>query len=238
MRSDEVTASGTIVPAAAMLQDRQHRRRRHRDVIAEKIGQQRSPSPIRHVVEMGDVLEPDLLDHELAEGAGAGRAAVDRRGPALRKRDQLLERLHAETGLRREREAFAADHRDMGEVGDRVIADVGIFGRTQDVRPGAGDQQGVAVGIGPHHGGGGDRAPGADAVLDVELLPEHLRQMIGGDAAKPVGRAAGAERNNDLDRPARPLLRRCCGRSVERNKQDRRSQLEGLDRRHVFLVCR
>ncbi len=125
---------------------------------------------------------------------------------ALRQRDQLLERLHAEARLRRQRVALAADHGDVGEVADRVVADVGVLGRPHDVRARAADQQRVAVGVGARDVLRRHRAAGADPVLDVELLLEGLRQVIGGDAAEPVGGAAGAERHHHLHRPVRPVL--------------------------------
>ena len=97
-----------------------------------------------------------------------------------------------------------------------------ILGRPHDVRAGAADQQRVAVGIGARDVLGRHRAAGADPVLDVELLLEGLRQMIGGDAAEPVGGAAGAERHHHLHRPVRPVLRlpaRCRPATASREQQ-------------------
>ena len=58
-----------------LLKDRQDRRRRHRNVVAEEIRQQRRAAAIGHVIEVGDLAQLHLLDHELAERARAGRAA-------------------------------------------------------------------------------------------------------------------------------------------------------------------
>jgi hypothetical protein len=43
-----------------------------------------------------------------------------------------------------------------------------------------------------------DHAAGADAIFDVDLLMQSCPQMLGGDAAQRVGRAAGRKRRDEL----------------------------------------
>ena len=71
-----------------------------------------------------------------------------------------------------------------------------------------GHDQRVAVGLrmGGHFGG--DIAVGAGAVLDEERLAHRLGQALRQQPRGDVGRAAGRDRHQHLDRPRRILLRR------------------------------
>src|SRR6476659_9486087 len=51
-----------------------------------------------------------------------------------------------------------------------------------------------------------DIAVGAGLVLDDDLLPQTARQILADEAGAHVGRAAGRERYDETNRPARPVL--------------------------------
>ena len=71
-----------------------------------------------------------------------------------------------------------------------------------------------------------DVAAAARFVLDHDLLAEHARQVIGDGAGADVGRAAGREGHDEMDRPGRPALRRGDRRSERNERQDRGSERE------------
>ena len=66
-------------------------------------------------------------------------------------------------------------------------------------------QDGVAVGLGPGHRGRADVAAGPAAVLDHDLLAQVPGHPRGDETRHEVGRAAGRERHDERDGPARIL---------------------------------
>ena len=75
------------------------------------------------------------------------------------------------------------------------------------MRAGIADQERVAVGgrlgdarAADHAGGGGD-------VLDHDRLPEQLAHALRLDARADIDAATGGKRNDERDRPRRPILR-------------------------------
>ncbi len=126
---------------------------------------------------------------------------------------QLGDRLDAQRAAGNEHEAVGGFHRDMGEVLQRVVADIGIDRRAGQVRAGAGVDEGVAVGLGARDLRGAKRACAAGAVLDEELLLEGGAQLAPPGAA-PVGpscrRPRTAPRSSRASRasPARAQGRR------------------------------
>ena len=73
---------------------------------------------------------------------------------------------------------------------------------------------------------GADHAAGAGAVLDHEGLAETLLQDAADLARRDVGGAAGAEGNDDLDRPRRIILRGALRRNKGRSRKQRHRQRE------------
>jgi hypothetical protein len=136
--------------------------------------------------------------------------------------------------MRDDDEAFAADHGDMREVGQRIEAEVRRGGGREDVRAVAADHQGVAVGIGAHDLRGADHPAAARAVLDIELLLEGLRQLLGDEAPHAVGGAGGGEGHDDLHRTVGPILgmgraaRERAGRCEQCGRETDRTQLAHL----------
>jgi hypothetical protein len=148
-----------------------------------------------------------LLDHERAERRLAGRRHVERARVALGELQQLGKVFHAQRGIRDDDEALAADHGDMGEVHERIEPEIGSGGWREDMRAIAADHQGVAVGIGACDWEGVDHAAAASAVLDIELLLEGLRQLLGDEPSHAVGGAGGREWHDDFHWPVGPVLR-------------------------------
>ena len=105
---------------------------------------------------------------------------------------------HHEIGIvdRRHRRKVAHQHERL--VGDqRLVGGVGV--RHQEQR--------VAVGRRTRDRLGAQDRAGARTVLDHERLLERFGQVLAELAGKDIGRAAGRERHDDLDRPCRIGLR-------------------------------
>jgi hypothetical protein len=68
-------------------------------------------------------------------------------------------------------------------------------------------EQRVAVGGGPRGRLGGERAVGAGAVLDHELLAQPVGEPLADEARDAVGIAARREADQQTHRPLRPGLR-------------------------------
>jgi hypothetical protein len=95
----------------------------------------------------------------------------------------------------------------MGKIAHSVIADMTAESRRDHVGCDAGDDQSISVGLGCGTRGSADDPTAACAVLDVELLAEHGREVLGNDAAEDVRCSAGRERSDDLHGLIRPVLR-------------------------------
>src|SRR5690606_59492 len=65
--------------------------------------------------------------------------------------------------------------------------------------------------------GGAQSATRAGAILDDDLLAPDLGELLAEQAGRDIGRAAGRERNNEANRPLRPVLRG----SVQRDERER-----------------
>jgi hypothetical protein len=110
------------------------------------------------------------------------------------------------------RQRDAANRRD---VANEVEAEILIV-RRADGRGGADQEQRVAVGRRGDDGFDPDRAAGAGAVLDDELLAKPLRQPFANEPGKNVGRAAGSKADDHMYRPCPISLRGSdadCGRT-------------------------
>ena len=178
-------------------------RRHHRDVARGEIGHARRRAFVGNV---GDVRHADQLLEQLAgqigHGAGAGRAVgqLGRIGPGVV--DELLERVgghrlvHHDAGRRDRHDVDRLEvlHRIVGRlVGDR---------RNDDLGAGVAEQQRLAVGRRARHFGRADHAAAAAFVLGHDGAELGLHPL-GPKPADHVGRAAGRERHDQLDRPLR-----------------------------------
>ena len=119
--------------------------------------------------------------------------------------DEFGDGLHRQLAVHHQHERIGPEHADRRQVLDRVIGHLGHGRQDHDLRLHA-PQQRVAVGGRARDAFDRDRAAGAGAVLDHELLAEHVAEALRDDARHAVGVAAGRERHDDLHRPVRPVL--------------------------------
>ena len=99
-------------------------------------------------------------------------------------RNEVLVAAHAACRVHRQHDRRAGHIGDVGEVAERVVAELGIADRQQHQLGDVGEREIVAAGrrIGDRlHA---DRAAGAGAGLDEELLLEHTRQVVGHQAVR------------------------------------------------------
>jgi hypothetical protein len=114
---------------------------------------------------------------------------------------------------------------DGREILARVVTGVGIETWIDRHRAGVTEQERVAVGLGLGDRPGAERAAGAAAVVDHDVLLERDRKLFRNDASDRIDAAARRERHDKRDGPRRPALRRC-GRRQRRERGRARSQLQ------------
>jgi hypothetical protein len=119
------------------------------NVVSQQVGHDRPAAAVWNVIECRQQprLAQKLLDHEGAERGLPRRAHVQRRRLRLGELHQLGERGHPQSRIGHDDEAFAPDHGDVGEIRERVIAEICGGGGREYVRPISADHQGVAVRI-------------------------------------------------------------------------------------------
>ena len=194
----------------AGLDMRQRGRQRHAadlDVARHQIADRRAAAAIDDVAELHVLLVGDILRHHVADRADARRHVLHAVRRLLHQRDQLLEAVHAERRMHHEHVGRPAEIGDVGEVLDRIEARVLVHRRRQHMRRHAGNLQRVAIGRRARDLGGADQAAAAGAVLDEELLPERLAELLGEHAAEQIVGAAGRIGHDHLA-PACPAIRR------------------------------
>jgi hypothetical protein len=110
--------------------------------------------------------------------------------------------------------------------GDGLVVGLHAARRPEDVRAEAARHQCVAVRFRARDLRRAERAAGAWAVLDHELLLERPGEVFGDQTCHPVGAAAGGEGDHHTHRLGRPFLRGGAGR------QGRGEQTDGKDGTH------
>jgi hypothetical protein len=172
-----------------------------------------------HDVEAGHRLE-QLAGHVIGR-AGAGRRVIELPGLGLRERNQLLQRSGLHVGIHDEHEIRIVDRRDRREIAhqrERLVRHQRLVDRVR-VRH---QQQRVAVGGALRNDLGADDRAAAGTVFDDERLAHGLLQALREEARVDVGRAAGRERHDDLDRPRRIVV----GGRIDRDGGEQGSQGE------------
>ncbi len=102
----------------------------------------------------------------------------------------------------------AAEIGDVGEIAHRIEPGVlGVHRRRQHVGRHARRHQRVAVGLAARHRLGTDETAAAGAVLDEELLPEGLTQLLREYSRQQVVSAARRIGDHDAHRLRRPIGR-------------------------------
>ena len=135
----------------------------------------------------------------------------------LGERRDVGQRGHAKRRMRRQRDRLPRklDHRrQILQRIDTHLVDVRVaahrLGPNEDC---------VAVGRALGDALDPEIAVGAGFVLHHDLLAERPRQVLGDDAGADIGRAAGRERHDEVDRAGRPVFRRRGERSGEDDDQ-------------------
>ena len=205
-----------------MRQRRRQADQAERDLAADQIGDQLAAAAVRHVldVEPAGLLLEQLAGEVLRRG-GARRAEGELAGLALGELDQLLQRIGLQRRVRDDQVRAEDRVGDRRKVLDRIMVELGVHRRRDHVDVGVHEQR-VAVGRGARHVVGADQAAAAGAVLHDHLV-ERVRHDRGHRARGQVHRAAGGERDDQIDRLAleRELLG---GRSDRKQGQDRGGQ--------------
>jgi hypothetical protein len=159
---------------------------------------------------------------EVPAGAGAERGVVQFPGMRLGVIDQLLDR--AKRRIRRHQQDVlgGGDQHDGIEVLDRVELRARLQRHVDRERLRA-EMERVAVRRRLRRGGGADVAASARAVLDDDVLPPRLGELLGDDAAERVDGAAGGKRDQHAHGPLGIALRRCARIGREQRSRDHRA---------------
>ncbi len=120
---------------------------------------------------------------EMDAAADAGRGVVELARFRLGEIDQFADRVNRQGRVDQHDQRAGADQADGREILARVVADIRIERRIDAERPGTADHQRVAVRRAPGDLAGRDRAAGAGAVLDHDLLAERPAHLVGNRCA-------------------------------------------------------
>ena len=118
-----------------------------------------------------------------------------------------------------ERERDVAQPGDRLEISDRIVGELLEQVLVGGMRRVAGDEHGMPVGRSARHVRRRGLAAGARDVLDDDRPALRGIELLAQDARKRIGRAAGGERDDELDRPRRKILRRRRCRNEHRRRQ-------------------
>ena len=139
--------------------------------------------------------------------AAAGGAEGELVRLCLRERDHVIDRPGGNLRIDRHDQRQFRDQDDGRKILHRVIGQVGVDVRADAVGCDRIQQQGVAVRVrfGDLRGGGG--AAGAGAIADHDRLSQRVGKLGADQPADEIGRAAGRNRDNELNRAVRIVLR-------------------------------
>ena len=157
-----------------------------------------------HHPSAGQFLEQ--LGGKMRPAADAVGAVIEFARPRLHIGDEIDERVHRQRRRDREHRRRVRDQRDRLEIGLRLERELLVerwIGGETDAR----DQQGVSVGLGADRGQRAEIGVRAGTVEHDERLAETLAEPVADQPRQQLGPAAGRERNDDLHRPGRIVLR-------------------------------
>jgi len=190
---------------------------RHRDVdaVADDFGQCRRDALEGDVYELDARLGHEEFGGEVGGGALAAGAVGQRAGLRLGERDHVAQRLRRQARARHHDRGRLDRERHRHEVLERIVRQLRVQGGGDHVRA-VGEHERVPVRRRLGDLRGADRAAGAAAILDHELVGELLRQLLRDGPRGDVGQSAGRERHHDADRLGRPgALRERRGRGEQ-----------------------
>ncbi len=160
-----------------------------------------------HDVLVGHLLRRDLgVVHEVVErklGDAGHRGGVELAGFGARALHELGDGLDLHRGRHADAEDGRGVARDRHDVG-RIVGQLLVLERMDDEVAARSPQEGVVV-VGGEHGLDRDDAVAAGPVIDHDRLAPFLLEPFLDQPRADVGAGAGAEGNDEADRPLRPL---------------------------------
>ena len=155
------------------------------------------------------------------------RAAAARGGEGefarlrFRQRDHVRDGLGGKLGVDRHDQRQFRDQDDGRKVLHRVVGQVCIDVRADAVGRDRIQQQRVAVGVRLGDLRGGGRAAGAAAIVDDDRLPQRVGKLRPDEPGNDIGRAAGRNGDDELDRAVRVVRLSARGVRPERGQRPR-----------------
>src|SRR5262245_58528464 len=128
-----------------------------------------------------------------------GRRVVHLSGPRLYPSDEFLWCARVDRGMNDQEVGTAADQADGSKVTLGVVRQL-LIERGTNGMSGSGDEQRTAVRSGPRHYGGTDLTIGSGTVVDDDLVPDTLGELVGDNAGQ---RVIGTARRLGDDQPHR-----------------------------------
>ncbi|MCY1238800.1 hypothetical protein D9M72_515570 [compost metagenome] len=157
--------------------------------------------------ELHALLQRQLFHGQVQRSHAARRAIGQPARIGLGVGDVLLHGLDRRIGRHHQAERIAGEVDDVAQVLDRVPVDLGGVRQAVDRHGNLGQR--VAVRRGGLHHLRGQHATGAGLVLDDHRLAQDLGRVLGQDAERDVGGAAGGVANHQADRALRELVGLC-----------------------------
>jgi hypothetical protein len=139
---------------------------------------------------------------EVLRVADAAGRVGERPGRGLGRREEVVQRPERGAAADRQDIGDASHEADRRQVALRIVAQLFQMRVDRDLA-GRGQQQGVAVGIGPRHPLGTDHPAGAGHVVDDHRLPHAGLEVLGHEPGHAVDAAARRVGDDDGDRARR-----------------------------------
>ena len=176
------------------------------DVAAHDGLRQVGAALVGYVLQLDPQLLGDQLGGEVRAGQRAGGPVGEPARVGLGPADEIGPGLEGRIGGHDDAEGIARHVDDVGDVLDRVPVDLGRVGQAEHAQRNL--RQRVAVGRRGLQLLRRQGAAGTGLVLDDDGLPQDLSRRCRPGAHGDVGRAAGREGNDELDRPGGERLRK------------------------------
>jgi hypothetical protein len=169
----------------------------------DQVAQRRAGAGVRDVGDEGLGLQLEQLAGQVVRGAGAGRAVVELARAALHQLEEGLEVGPDVLRVDHHHLRHAGHQRERDQVLLEVVVELGVHRRRDGVVHRAHEDV-VAVGRRARRDAGAQRAAGAAAVVDDQLLAGLLGELRRQRPGEGVGAAAGRERHDHHHRLGRP----------------------------------
>ncbi len=202
----------------------------------DEIGRRRRAALVGHVHDLHAGHRLEELHAQVRGGADAGGAVGELAGIRFRIGDELGDGGRRHRRVDRHHVRRHADQADVGDVLQRVVAEILVERGPDAVRADVAEHEAVAVGRGLRGRGGGNRAAGAGLVLHRDRLPHDFGELDGGDARGLVDAAAGHEADVELRRLRGIRLRERLEGAREQENRGENSHGTSLARKPTLLA--